>query len=456
MQKKVFDIDTSIDTVWIVLKKPRSIFCCLRRYLIRVSKKRDKMEGLMKKTRFPRIILIGCVILLSAGFIFAQDWPQWRGPNRDGKVKGFAEPKEWPNELTLKWKTPVGLGDSTPALVGNELYTFTRQGEEEAILCLDAQSGKELWAYKYAAMAVTGPPSRHPGPRSSPAVADGKVVTIGVRGVLSCLDAATGKMLWQKDPFHEVVPQFFTAMSPLIVDGMAIAHLGGKDNGAIIAYDLNTGDPKWQWTEEGPEYASPILLTVEGTKQIVTLTEKSIVGIGLADGKLLWRLPFMPERRAYNAATPIIDGQIVIYTGAERGTKAVKIEKQADGFVAKELWSNTDVAPQFNTPVLKDGLLFGLSNRGNLFCINSQTGQTAWIDPTQTDRSGFAAILDVGSAILALPSSSELIVIKPTDKEYTELVRIKVSEKATYAHPVIAGKRIFIKDEDTLSLWTVD
>ena len=410
----------------------------------------------MKKTKFPKALIVGCVILLSMGYVFAQDWPQWRGPNRDGKVSGFTEPKEWPNELTLKWNTTVGLGDSTPALVGNKLYVFTRQGDEEVILCLDTKTGKELWKDKYAAMAVTGPPSRHPGPRSSPAVADGKVVTIGVGGVLSCLDAATGKVLWRKDPFPKVVPQFFTAMSPIIVEGMAIAQLGGKDNGAIIAYDLDTGNPKWQWTEEGPEYASPSLLTVEGTKQIVTLTEKSIVGIGVADGKLLWRLPFVPERRAYNAATPIIDGQTVIYTGAGRGTKAVKIEKQTDGFVAKEIWSNTEVATQFNTPVLKDGLLFGLSNRGNLFCINSQTGQTAWIDPTQTDRGGFASIVDVGSVILALPSSSELIVIKPIDKEYTDLARIKVSEKATYAHPVIAGNRIFIKDEDSLSLWTID
>ena len=279
---------------------------------------------------------------------------------------------------------------------------------------------------------------------------------LGVGGVLSCLDAATGKLVWRKDPFPKVVPQFFTAMSPIIIDGMAIAHLGGKGNGAIIAYNLATGNQKWQWVEEGPEYASPTLLTVEGTKQIVTLTEKSIVGIGVADGKLLWKLPFAPERRAYNAATPIVDGQTVIYTGAGRGTKAVKIEKQADGFSAKELWSNTEVAPQFNTPVLKNGLLFGLSNRGNLFCVNSQTGQTAWIDPTSRDRGGFTSIVDTGSVLLALPSNSELIVIKPNDKEYTELALIKVSDTPTYAHPVIAGNRIIIKDQETLTMWTID
>lgn len=416
----------------------------------------ERRESIMTKTNISKAILIACLFLLGTGFIFAQDWPQWRGPNRDGKVSGFTAPKEWPDSLSQKWKVEVGFGDSTPALVGGKLYVFSRQGEEETILCLDAQSGKELWQEKYAAIAVTGPPSRHPGPRSSPAVAEGKVVTIGVGGIMSCLDAATGKVLWRKDPFPEVVPQFFTAMSPMIFEGMAIGHLGGSEKGAIIAYNLNTGEPKWQWSGEGPDYASPALLTVAGTQQIVTLTAKSVVGIGLSDGKLLWQIPFVPERRAYNAATPIFDGQTVIYTGAGRGTFAVEIVKDGDGFAVKEKWSNAEAGVQFNTPVLKNGFLYGLSNQGNFFCINSQTGETAWLDPTQTDRSGFTALVDVGSVILALPSNGELIVIQPNAKEFTVLARIKVSETGTYAHPVVAGNRIFIKDDNTLALWTLE
>jgi outer membrane protein assembly factor BamB len=350
----------------------------------------------------------------------------------------------------------VGTGDATPALVGDKLYVFTRQGDDEVTTCLEAASGEELWTNKYAAQAVTGAAARHPGPRSSPAVANGKVVTLGVGGVISCLDAATGKVVWRKDPFPKVVPRFFTSMSPIIVDGMAIGHLGGQGNGAIIAYDLNTGNEKWRWAGEGPEYASPALLTVDGTKQLVTLSEKSVVAVNVADGKLLWELPFAPARMAYNAATPIIDGQTVIYTGAGRGTKAVKIEKQGDGFVAKELWSNPELAPLFNTPVLRDGLLFGLSNRGNLFCINAQTGQTAWVDETQRDRSGFTAIVSAGSCLMALPSNSELIVFKPSDKEFSELAKIKVSDTSIYAHPVIAGKRIFIKDQDTVAMLAIE
>jgi len=396
--------------------------------------------------------MLCCVILICASCVFAQDWPQWRGANRDGKVTGFKAPERW--VLKQRWKTPVGSGDATPALVGDKLYVFTRQGDDEVTTCLEAGSGKELWTDKYAAQAVTGAAARHPGPRSSPAVADGKVVTLGVGGVLSCLDAAAGKVVWRKDPFPKVVPQFFTSTSPIIVDGMAIGHLGGKGNGAIIAYDLNSGDEKWRWAGEGPAYASPALLTVAGTKQLVTLAEKSVVAVGVADGKLLWQLPFEPASRAYNAATPIIDGQTVIYTGAGRGAKAVKVEKQGDGFAAKELWSNAELAPQYNTPVLRDGLLFGLSNSGNLYCINAQTGETAWTDDTQRGRGGFGSIVSAGSCLIALTSEAQFIVFKPSDKGFSELIGsgsvVKLSDTPTYAHPVVTSNRIFIKDQDTV------
>lgn len=410
----------------------------------------------MKNATLSIFAMVGALVLIHATCAFAQDWPQWRGANRDGKVTGFTAPQNWPQELTQKWKVTVGAGDATPALMGGKLYVFTRQGQDEVALCLDAAGGKELWLDKYAAQAVTGAAARHPGPRSSPAVADGKVVTLGASGVLSCLDAATGEVVWRKDPFPKIVPTFFTASSPIIVDGMAIAHLGGEGNGAIIAFDLDTGEEKWRWGGEGPAYASPVLLTVEGTKQIVTLTEKSIVGVGVADGKSLWQLPFAPQARAYNAATPIIDGHTVIYTGAGRGCRAIRIQAQAGGFDVQELWSNPEVAPKYNTPALKDGLLFGFSDRGNLYCINAETGETAWIDSTRRGRGGFASIVDAGSVILALLSDSELIAFKPSGNEYAELARIKVADTPTYAHPVFAGNRVFVKDQETVTMWTIE
>ena len=398
--------------------------------------------------------LLGAVLLLSAAG-FAQDWPQWRGANRDGKVLGFTAPQNAPDKLAQQWKVTVGAGDASPVLVGEKLYVFTRLNEQETTSCLSAIDGKQLWQDHYAAPPVTGAAAKHQGPRGTPAVAQGKVVTLGACGTVSCLDAATGKLLWRKDEFPNIYPMFFTSMSPLITDGLAIAQLGSKDQGGIIAYDLTTGDVKWRWLGEGPDYASPALMTVAKTKQIVTLTNKSLVGVGVADGKLLWTIPFAPLSRAYNAATPIIDGQTVIYTGAKRGTHAVKIDKQGDLFTPTELWSNPDVAVQFNSPVLKDGLLYGLSDHGNLFCLDAKTGKTAWIDTAQCDKGGFCTILDVGPAMLAAPSNGDLIAFKPDASAYGEVARYKIADTPTYAAPLIAGNRLFVKDQDSVILWVV-
>jgi outer membrane protein assembly factor BamB len=144
----------------------------------------------------------------------------------------------------------------------------------------------------------------------------------------------------------------------------------------------------------------------------------------------------------------------VIYTGQGKGTKAIKIEKQGDGFVTKELWSNVEIGTGYNTPVLKDGKLFGISNEGKFFCLNAQTGETAWADATE--HSNFGSVVDAGSVILALDENSELFVLKPEDKEYSEIARYKVSDGKTYAHPVVSGNRVFVKAADSVAMWVVE
>jgi outer membrane protein assembly factor BamB len=395
------------------------------------------------------------VLAVSASCAFAQDWPQWRGANRDGKATGFTAPKEWPKELTQKWKVTVGLGDASAAVVGNKLYVFVRQDTDEVIRCLDATNGKELWSEKYDATKVSGPAaSVHSGPRSSPTVAEGKVVTLGVGGVLSCVDAATGKLFWRKDDFSGAWPRFYTASSPIVTDGLCIAVLGGESNGGIVAYDLTSGDQKWKWTGDGAAYASPVILSVGGTKMVVTLTAKKIVGLGVADGKLLWEEPFAARGMNYNAATPIVDGQTVIFAGSGRGTKAVKVEKSADGFAAKELWSNPDNGVQFDSPVLKGGQIYGVSQNGVLFCLDAQNGKTLWT--TELGGRGFGSIVDAGAVLLALTPKGDLTVFEPSDKEFKKLTGYKVTETETYAYPVPAGKGLFVKDKDAVTLWTTD
>ncbi len=431
----------------------------------------------MKTNTRTAVTLIAFASLVTAHHGLAQDWPQWRGVNRDAKATAFTAPETWPKELTQKWKITVGQADATPALAANKLYVFTRQDGAEIIRCLDADTGKELWSDKYSAQGATGAASGHAGPRSSPAVAEGKVVTLGVSGTLSCLDAAGGKVLWRKDDFPGTYPRFFIASSPLIANGLAIAQLGGAANGAVVAYDLASGDQKWKWTGDGPAYASPVLMTMEGMKLIVVETEKNIVLLNVTDGKLMWETPFAAQGMSYNAATPIVDGQTLIYCGQGRGTKAVKLAKQGDTITAKELWSNPDNSVQFNTPVLRNGLLYGLSQRNDVFCLNTQDGQTVWAAPLTPSTtaaeavsggvgrggrgggrgsSGYGSIVDAGSVLLALTPATELVAFQPSDKAYTELARIKVADKPTYAYPVVSGKRIFIQDQDSVTLWTLN
>jgi outer membrane protein assembly factor BamB len=396
-------------------------------------------------------MMMAGVFLISTSAAFAQDWPQWRGANRDGKTSEFVAPEKWPEKLTQKWQVKVGSGDSSPALVGDKLYVFTREGENEVTRCLAAADGKEIWQDKYAATPVTGAAAKHPGPRSSPTVMDGKVITLGVNGVLSCLDAAKGTVLWRKDAI-KAVPKFFTAMSPLVVNGMVIAQLGKEGEGGLYAFDLATGADKWKWTAEGASYSSPVVMTVDGAKQIVALSDKSVVGLS-TEGKLLWQVAFAPSGMNYNACTPIVDGQTVIFSGKGRGTKAVKVERADDTFAAKELWSNPDAAVQFNTPVLRDGYLYGFADKGTLFCLSAKDGKTAWTDSVNRGRD-FAAIVDAGSVLAVLPSSGEMVVFKPSDKALTEVAKFKVSDNATYAFPVLSGDRVFVKDQDNLTLWS--
>jgi outer membrane protein assembly factor BamB len=399
--------------------------------------------------------IVGCLVFLQGICVFGQDWPQWRGPNRDAKATGFVAPQTWPKSLTQKWKVTVGNGVATPALVGDKLYVFARRDEDEVACCLDATTGKELWADKYPAKAASGPAAQFPGPRSSPTVADGKVVTLGVQGTLSCLDAATGKKIWRKTDSADAPPRFFTSCSPIVVDGLCIVQFGGEAKGGIVAYDLTSGDEKWKWTADGTAYASPELLTVDGVKMVVALTAKNLVGVGITNGQALWRSPFVVKGMGYNAATPIVSGQTVYISGSMRGVKALKIEKQADQYTAKELWTNPEHSVQFDTPVLKNGLLFGISSRNYLFCANAETGVPTWKERVRGER-GYGSVVDAGPVLLVLTTNGQLLVCEPSEKQFKQIGSYKVAEDETYAYPVAAGNRLYIKDLDSVILWTLD
>src|SRR3982750_773203 len=179
------------------------------------------------------------------------DWPQWRGPTRDGSV-GAALPTQWPDALKKRWEAPVGAGHASPVVSGNRVVVIAREGDQEIVRALDVGSGKEIWRAAYPAPFVVNPAAQlhGPGPKSTPAIADGRVFTLGIGGILSAFDLASGKLLWRV-PAPAVLPQYGTATSPLIdpADGTSvIVHVGGHDKGALTSFDAATGKPRWQWT----------------------------------------------------------------------------------------------------------------------------------------------------------------------------------------------------------------
>ena len=195
------------------------------------------------------ILLAGVSALLDAQ-ARSTDWTQWRGPNRDGVIPSFTPPREWPQQLVRKWKVEVGLGYATPIVVGNRVYLFSRQGDNEVMSGLDADSGKVLWQTMYpAAFTMHSAATPHgKGPKSTPVFANGRLYSIGMTGVVTAFNAADGKQIWQK-PGSALVPTYTShAFSPLVTGGTVVFHVGGHNKGALTAYDANTGAVKWSWT----------------------------------------------------------------------------------------------------------------------------------------------------------------------------------------------------------------
>ena len=405
---------------------------------------------------YKKIILIpGLLIILnSLTPVLAQDWPQWRGTDRDSRVTGFDAPQNWPAELIEQWKVKVGYGDATPALVNGKLFVFTRIEGDEVLQCLDASTGKVLWKESYPAEAVTGPAARHPGPRSTPTVTEGKVVIIGATGIISCVDAETGKLLWRNSDYANIVPVYFTGMSPLVAGGRCYAHLGGPAKSAIIAFDLAKGSILWKYEGEGPAYASPGLMSIDKSNLVVMQTDSALVAFNSTDGRLMWKVVTPPMRRYYNSSSPIIKGNIIFYSGEGKGTAALAIKKDGASYSVEGLWRNPDIGNTYNTAVLKEGYLYGFSDRGYLYCLDSKSGQTAWADTVR--HRDFGSVIDAGKVLIGLSSTSNLVVFEPVTDKYSEIALIKVSDTPTYAHPIISGNRIFIKDEEYLILYNVD
>src|SRR3990172_940318 len=216
---------------------------------------------------------IVCVLILLMGAdLFCKDWPQWRGLHRDGIIQISEIPQAWPEQLKKVWQIEVGTGHSSPIFAHGSIYIFSRQEDNEVISRINPSDGQVVWQKSYPAPYEMNWAARGhgKGPKSTPVISGNYIVTLGIGGILSCFNTETGNLLWQKEfskTHSATAPLYGTSMSPLIDGNLCIAHVGGNNDGALSAFDLKTGKTVWQWLEDGPGYASPVVLKAENTAQ---------------------------------------------------------------------------------------------------------------------------------------------------------------------------------------------
>ncbi len=407
-----------------------------------------------------RIISILNLLLVLSYSAFANDWNQWRGQHRDGILKEVSLPSQLPNELALKWKTKTGKGYSSPVIAGETVYLLFRQDEMEIVAGYRLTDGKEIWRQSYPAPFKTNQYAVKfgKGPFSTPIVADGKLYTFGVGGILSCFDSQTGELHWRKDFSEKTLDtsHFFvgTAMSPLIEDGVIYIHAGDEKSGKFFALNIENGEEKWHWEGDRPGYASPVMATIDGVRQLVTLTQTMCVGIAAGSGELLWQIPFISEWKE-NIISPIILEKTVIYSGVKRGTIAVTVQKRNNKWSTTPLWNNDEISMYMSSPVLVNGILYGFSqyNKGQFFCLDAATGKTHWLSSGRQGQN--ASIIAAGDWLFGLTTGANLIVFKQGPLAFEIIREYNLAESATWAHPVIIGNRILVKDEDSLASWEI-
>src|SRR5215216_3026258 len=410
----------------------------------------------MKNNRFTGALMVLALAVTAAS---AQEWTQWRGPARDGSVSGKNVPAAWPESLKQSWRVEIGEGYSSPVVADGRVFVHGRRDPEEIVSSINLADGKVLWQQKYQSTFQKNQYAVEmaKGPHATPLVVGNRLFTLGVTGILNAWDTATGKQLWTRD-FSKTIDtsKLFcgTAASPLIVDGRLVVQVGSDIHGGqILALNPATGATEWEWRGPGPGYASPVVIDVGGAKQIVAMTEGSIVGVDAKTGKELWSVPF-PDEWHENIATPLWTGSHLIVSGKRQGTHAYALAEKDGKWQATESWKNPDVAMYMSSPVFGDGLIYGHSSKkkGQFFAIDAKTGAVRW---TTEGREGeHASLLLTPQHVVFLTNGADLIVAKRGASAFTVERRYEVAEAATWAMPVLLGSNILVRDATGLMLLT--
>ena len=405
------------------------------------------------------LLVVSSWLLLCVPVQAENDWTGWLGPNRNGWVESFTPPQQWTKSLLKNWQVDVGTGYGSPLVVGDRVLLHTRQGEQEVVRCLDIHSGAETWRQSDPVpFKIGGGGERHgKGPKSCPVYANGRLFTLSITGTLRAWNAETGERLWERDfadEFQSNQPYWGVSTSPIVVDGMVIAHFGNDQQGALLALDAATGEEKWRHGNDGTSYSSPLLATFCETPQIVEWNHRALVSVAVETGVPLWEVEFPHEGHNQNMPTPVLFEDRVVLGGENRGIHCYLPQRNADGeWSVEETWEQPELALDMSTPIRNGKFLYGFShyNSGQLFCLDPTDGTVLWRGSARAGQN--VTFLSVPGYVLALMDHGKLNVLSADGDKTSVVQSYPVSQAPTWAPPVLRSDGILVKDRDTLIRW---
>jgi outer membrane protein assembly factor BamB len=402
---------------------------------------------------------LGLAVGSSAWGVHGEDWPQWRGVDRTGRVAaGASVPDSLPAEPKIVWRIAVGEGFASPVVAAGKVFYFDNQKGQEMLHAVGAADAKEIWrtAVDSTFQDEQGPP----GPRCTPVVDGGFIYAQSGKGELACLNVAHGERVWRVNFLHDFGSAFlgedskvpgaaehgYTA-APLVVGDRLIACVGGTNTSGIVCFGKNNGGVLWKSQDDLASYAAPVLARLAGVTQAVCFTVDGVIGLNPEDGRLLWRIPLKtPSGR--NCATPVIVDDWVVVGSYRAGLVGIKVTKEGEVLTAQQKWVTKEASVNFSSPVGVGGYIYGLGPTRNLFCVDAKTGRVAWSKTGYVLSSAdvaHASFLAMREKILVCTDTGELVLLRADSNECQDLGRVQVCGK-NWCNPAYADGRLYIRD----------
>jgi outer membrane protein assembly factor BamB len=381
------------------------------------------------------------------------DWPAFRGDRRDGVVRGVRIATDWEkSEPRQVWRQRVGPAWSGVAVVGDRLFTQEQRGDAEAVVCLDAATGREVWVHLDAARHWDSQSGA--GPRATPAFADGLLFTLGGKGTLNCLDAATGERKWSHDVGAESgarASQWGFCSSPLVVRGVVIVFAGGDGQKNLLAYRAQGGELAWTAVAGATAFSSPHPATLAGTEQVLMWSDHGLTAVDPGSGAVLWQ-------HGGNAAgaprsvqpLPVGDGQVLVASETDLGTALLDVTHDKATWTASQRWASRDLKPSYNNFVVHDGAVYGFD--GSFFCcIDLETGKGRW----KEGRYGHGQVLLLAEQglLLVVSEKGEAILLAANPEEHEEIGRFQALKGKTWNHPALVRGRLYVRNAEEIACY---